>query len=187
MALEDMIGSIYQTNMGLPLQYGNLYNNMYAPMYGYGQSQANNMAQLGGQSMGLYGNLAGQQASMYQSELPFQMEQQKFNSLAPVLSGLLGQFGMGGGGGGIGPINMSFKRPDVMSGYQGAVNNAYSNARSYDGWMNDNFSNHMDKMPKMPQAGGPAGPRPSGPATGGGFPQPSRPSAGGSFGGKMFF
>ncbi len=153
MDLSGMIGSIYNTNMQLPLAYGNMYNNMYNPMYGYGQSQAGNMAQLGGQAMGLYGNLAGQQASMYQSELPFQMQQQQWNSLAPVLGGLLGQFGMGGGAS-ISPINMSFNRPNVMSGYQGAVNSAYSNARSYDDWMNANFQKHSAMMPQMPKPQG---------------------------------
>lgn len=187
MGLEDMIGSIYNTNMQLPLAYGNMYNNAYGPMYGYGQSQAGNMAQLGGQSMGLYGNLAGQQASMYQSELPLQMQQQQWNSLAPVLSGLLGQFGMGGGQS-ISPINMSFRRPDVMSGYDSAVNNAYSNARSYDGWMQDNFQDHMSKLPTMPKPqgggvtqtyGGWGGPQnPPSPAPRPPAPQPE-PKAGG--------
>jgi hypothetical protein len=174
MDLSGMIGSIYNTNMQLPLQYGNMYNNMYNPMYGYGQSQAGNMAQLGGQAMGLYGNLAGQQASMYQSELPFQMQQQQWNSLAPVLGGLLGQFGMGGGAS-ISPINMSFNRPNVMSGYQGAVGNAYSNARGYDGWMQNNFTQHSGMMPQMPQPQGGGGGQ-----TFGGYVPQNPPPAGAS-------
>lgn len=170
MAIEDLLGGIIQ----LPLGYGNMTNNMYSPMYGYGQSQGNNMAQLGGQSMGLYGNLAGQQASMYQSELPFQMEQAKWNSIAPVLGGLLGQFGLGGGN--IGGINMSFNRPNVMAGYQGAVNNAYSNARGYDGWMNDNFNQQRDSMPQLPtqKGGGPVNDTGFAPGAGP-MPTPQRP------------
>jgi hypothetical protein len=143
MALEDLIGGLYQFNMGLPLQYANpnfsFLNNQAGNMTSLGNQYQGNMGSLGGQAiggsaslgnsaMGLYGNLAGQQASMYQSELPMQMEMQKYNSLAPALSGLLGQFGGGGMGGmNISPINMNFNRPDVMSGYQGAVNNAYKN------------------------------------------------------------
>jgi hypothetical protein len=142
MALEDLIGSLYQYNMGLPLNYANPYfsflNNQAGNMTSLGNQYQGNMGSLGGQAiggsaslgnsaMGLYGNLAGQQASMYQSELPMQMEMQKYNSLAPALSGLLGQFGGGLGGMNISPISMNFNRPDVMGGYQGAVNNAYKN------------------------------------------------------------
>jgi hypothetical protein len=142
MALEDLLGSLYQFNMGLPLQYANPYfnflNNQAGNMTSLGNQYQNNIGSLGGQaiggsaslgnsSMGLYGNLAGQQAQMYQSELPMQMEMQKYNSLAPALSGLLGQFGGGMGGMNISPISMNFNRPDVMGGYQGAVDNAYKN------------------------------------------------------------
>jgi hypothetical protein len=132
----------------MPVAYGNMYtnmyNSMYNPMYSYGQSQAGNMAQLGGQSMGLYGNLAGQQASMYQAELPMQMEQAKWNSLAPALSGLLNQIGFGGVN--LSPLSMQFNRPDVMAGYGSAVGNAYQNARGYDGWMQQNFAGHQGAM-----------------------------------------
>lgn len=156
MSLEGLLGQM----VGLPVAYGNMYGNMYSnmynPMYGYGTSQAGNMAQLGGQSMGLYGNLAGQQASMYQAELPMQMEQAKWNSIAPALSGLLSQIGFGGAN--ISPLSMKFNRPDVMSGYDGAVNKAYSNARSYDPWMQQNFAGHQQAMqtamPKNPFSGG---------------------------------
>jgi hypothetical protein len=105
------LGNQYQGNMG-----------------SLGGQAIGGSASLGNSAMGLYGNLAGQQASMYQSELPMQMEMAKYNSLAPALSGLLGQFGGGGMGGmNISPISMNFNRPDVMGGYQGAVNNAYKN------------------------------------------------------------
>jgi hypothetical protein len=130
----------------LPVAYGNMYTSAYSPMYSYGQSQGNNMAQLGGQAMGLYGNLAGQQASMYQSELPMQMEMSKWNSLAPALSGLLGQLGVDNTA--IGPLNVSFNRPDVMGGYAGAVSQAKEGVRGYDDWMN---SNHEEQMARMPQ------------------------------------
>lgn len=141
MALEDLLGSIYQTNMGLPLQYA-------LPWYQFQGQQSGNMAGLGGQyvggmaglgntaisnagalgqgAMGLYGNLANTQAGMYQSELPIQLEAQKYNSLAPALAGLLNQFGGVGGGMNISPISMQYNRPDVMAGYQGAVNNSYN-------------------------------------------------------------
>ena len=172
MSLEGLLGQM----VGLPVAYGNMYtnmyNSMYNPMYSYGQSQAGNMAQLGGQSMGLYGNLAGQQASMYQAELPMQMEQAKWNSIAPALSGLLGQIGFGGAN--ISPLAMQFNRPDVMSGYGSAVNSAYQNARGYDGWMQQNFAGHQqamqNAMPPNPfaaqaqQAQQPMPPRPRSPA-----------------------
>lgn len=139
MAMEDLIGSLYQYNMGLPLQYANPYfaflNSQAGNMAGMGNQYQNNVGSLGNQAigaygsmgnqaMGLYGQLAGQQAQMYQTELPIQMEAAKYNSLAPALSGLLGQFG-GFGGASISPINMQYNRPDVMGGYQGAVGNAY--------------------------------------------------------------
>jgi hypothetical protein len=143
MALEDLIGGLYQYNMGLPLQYANpnfnFLNNQAGNMTSLGNQYQSNIGSLGGQaiggsaslgnsSMGLYGNLAGQQSQMYQAELPMQMEMAKYNSLAPALSGLLGQFGGGGMGGmNISPISMNFNRPDVMGGYQGAVDNAYKN------------------------------------------------------------
>ena len=82
-----------------------------------------NAGQLGSSAMGLYGNLTGQEASMYQSELPMQMEMAKYNSLSPALAGLLGQGGMGSFD--ISPISMNFNRPDVMRGYQGAVDRSY--------------------------------------------------------------
>lgn len=140
MALEDLIGGLYQFNMELPLQYANPYfgflNNQAGNMASLGNTYQGNVGSLGNQAIGgasqlgnsamnLYGSLANTQAGMYQSELPMQMEMQKFNSLAPALSGLLGQFGGGFGGAGISPISMNFNRPDVMSGYQGAVDNSY--------------------------------------------------------------
>lgn len=155
MGIEDTLGSMFNTALQLPVAYGGMYNNAYAPMYGYGQSQGSNMAQLGGQSMGLYGNLAGQQASMYQSELPMRMEMAKYNSMMPVLQGLLSQYGLGGMAGSFQPISMEFNRPDVMGGYQGAVNGAYSNARAYDGWMQSQQQQHMAQLPRMPDPGGP--------------------------------
>lgn len=88
-----------------------------------GGSYMSNVGQLGSSAMGLYGNLAGQEAAMYQSELPMQMEMAKYNSLSPVLAGLLGQGGMGSFD--ISPISMNFNRPDVMRGYQGAVDRSY--------------------------------------------------------------
>lgn len=205
--LESLIGQIYQQNTQLPLAYGNLYNQAYQPYYGYLQSQAGNAANLGGQNinaqaslgnqyigsagqlgssaMGLYGNLAGQEAAMYQSELPMQMEMAKYNSLSPVLAGLLGQGGMGSFN--ISPISMNFNRPDVMRGYQGAVDRSYnqlgsaygagsgaaSNAynqgmqgmQGYDETMAGAFAANLDSLPRrplqpgvLPQSGPPSGP-----------------------------
>lgn len=141
--LESLIGNIHQTNTQLPLQYGGMYGNAFAPMYGYYGQQANNMSSLGGQSMGLYGNLASQD-----------MDAQRFNSLAPVLSSLLGQYGGGGGGFGISSIN------SPMAGYQGVVDNAYRQARSYDGNMEKKFKDHMGMLPKAPYMAPPAAPAP---------------------------
>jgi hypothetical protein len=137
--MEDMISQLYQYNMGLPLQYANPYfaflNSQAGNMAGMGNQYQSNVGSLGnqaigqygslgGQAMGLYGQLAGQQSDMYRTELPIQMEAAKYNSLAPALSGLLGQFG-GFSGANISPINMQYNRPDVMGGYQGAVGGAY--------------------------------------------------------------
>lgn len=171
MALEDLIGSLYGINTQLPLQYGSLYSQAYNPYFSYLGNQAGNMASLGSANMGqvgqmgqqgmnLYGQLAGQQAQMYQTELPMQMEMAKFNALAPVLGGLLGQGGFGGLPG-IGQLSMNFNRPDVMSGYQGAVDRGFNelkgaygsavgNTRSYDNTMSGAFADMMDKMPTAP-------------------------------------
>jgi hypothetical protein len=146
MALEDLLGGLYQFNMGLPLQYANPYFNFLGGqagnvaglgnayqgnMGGIGQQAVGQAGSLGQGAMGLYGNLANTQAGMYQSELPMQMEMQKYNSLAPALSGLLNQFGgFGGGGLNISPISMQFNRPDVMAGYQGAVDNSFNQMNS---------------------------------------------------------
>jgi len=180
--MMNMIGQIYGQNQQLPLQYGGLYQNAYAPYFNYAGQQAGNMAGLGQQNigttgqigqqnigttgqigqgaMGLYGNLANTQAGMYQSELPFQMQSQMFNSLAPVLGGLLSQGGFGGLPG-ISPVQMNFNRPDVMSGFQGTVNQAYDkvgnaygqavgNTQSYDAPGGGMMADMMDKMPTAP-------------------------------------
>lgn len=177
--------AVLQQMVGLPVGYGNMYTNMYSPMYGYGQSQAGNMAQLGGQSMSLYGNLAGQQASMYNNELPMRMEQAKWNSLAPALSGLLNQIGFSGVN--LSPLSMQFNRPDVMSGYGGAVNSAYQNARGYDGWMQQNFAGQQSMMPPNPFSGGGGGYGGGGFGGGGGQTNvnrgaPARPGPGRQYG-----
>ena len=139
MALEDLIGSMYQFNMGMPLQYANPYfqymgnqaNNMAGVGNAYqgnmgsiGTNSINQAGQLGSSAMGLYGGLANTQANMYGSEMPARMEMARFNALGPALSGLLGQFG--GNGAAIGSYDMKFDRPDVMKGYQGAVDNSYN-------------------------------------------------------------
>lgn len=174
MALEDLIGNIYQQNMQLPIAYGGLYNQAYSPYYQYLGNQANNqtslgtsfmgqMGNMGSQSMGLYGQLSGQQSDMYRSELPIQFEEQKYNSLAPVLSGLLGQFEGFGNIPAISGISMKYDRPNVMAGYQGAVDRAYGgvqgaydqsskNAGQYDQEFRGAFGTMMDRMPAPPWA-----------------------------------
>jgi hypothetical protein len=163
-----------------------MYQSAYAPYFQYAGQQAGNMASLGQQNIGttgqigqgamsLYGNLANTQAGMYQSELPFQMQSQMFNSLAPVLGGLLSQGGFGGLPS-ISPVQMNFNRPDVMSGYQGAVNRAYGsvgnaynqsvqNTKSYDDQVGSMMADMMDKMPRAPYMQQPQAPA----------PQPARP------------
>jgi hypothetical protein len=147
-ALTGLLGNLAQQQQQLPLQYGNMYQSAYAPGFNYFGQQANNMTNLGQAGMGLYGNLAGQQASMYQSELPIQMEAAMFNSLAPALSGLLGQSGLNIPG--LGPLQMNFNRPDVMGGYQGVMDSAYNNARGYDSTVGAMQADMMDKMPVAP-------------------------------------
>jgi hypothetical protein len=190
--LENLIGQLYQTNTQLPLQYGQMNNQAFAPYYSYLQSQAGNAANLGGQNinaqaslgnqyignagqlgssaMGLYGTLAGQEAGMYQSELPMQMEMAKYNSLSPVLAGLLGQGGMGGFN--ISPISMDFNRPNVMRGYGRTVGNSYDQLgraygtgsaaandaygqgmqgmQGYDETMGGAFADNLDRLPSAP-------------------------------------
>lgn len=171
MALEGLIGNLAQVGAQLPLNYGQMYQGAYQPGFNYYNNQAGNMAQLGntmlsntaqlgGQGMNLYGNLAGQQTSMYQSELPFRMEQAQFNALAPMLGGLLGNLGLGSMPQ-LSPINVEFNRPDVMAGYQPAVNMAYdklgsaygqanADTRSYDRQFNQLHAGMMDRMPTAP-------------------------------------
>jgi hypothetical protein len=123
------VGNAYQGNVGsLGNQYqqgvagaGNAYQ---GNMGSIGTSAIGQAGQLGSSAMGLYGGLANTQAGMYSSELPVRMEMAKYNALAPALSGLLGQFG--GGGINLGSVNMEFNRPDVMKGYQGAVDNSFN-------------------------------------------------------------
>lgn len=124
------VGNAYQGNVG---SLGNTYqsgvsslgNSYQGNMGSIGTNSINQAGQLGSSAMGLYGGLANTQANMYGSEMPARMEMAKFNALGPALSGLLGQFG-GGGGAAIGSYDMKFDRPDVMKGYQGAVDNSYN-------------------------------------------------------------
>jgi len=164
--MQQLVGQL----AGLPLQYGSLTQSAYQPFFNYAGSQANNMAGLGqsylrdtgaiGQGgMNLYGSLANNQAQMYTSELPFQMEQQQFNSIAPVLSGLLGSFGYNVPD--LSPISMSYNRPDIMSGYgsavqgaYGALNNAYDRSVQNAKYMDQPFmqmqADMMDRLPAAP-------------------------------------
>lgn len=131
--LESLIGSIYGQNLQLPLAYGGMYQTASNPLFQYYGNQAGNMTSIGNQSMGLYGTLAAQD-----------MDAQRYNSLAPVLSGLLGQFsGFGGGGFNISPISSG------MRGYQGVVDRAYRESRNYD---DDMASAHRDMMSNLPKA-----------------------------------
>ena len=165
-ALATLMGTLAQNQSQLPLQYGGLYGQAYSPAFNYFGNQANNMTTLGQAGMGLYGNLAGQQASMYQAELPHQMEMAMYNSLAPALSGLLGQGGFGPIPG-IAPLNVQFNRPNVMQGYQGVMDQAYNQAQGYDGAFGATFGDMMDKMPQAPHL------RPQAPAP---APAPQYPS-----------
>lgn len=132
--LESLIGNIYGTNLQVPLNYGDMYMKAQSPLFGYYGNQANSMAGLGQNSMNLYGSLAQQSA-----------DSSRFNALAPALSGLLNQFsGFGGGGINIGAMS------DPMSGYQGVVNNAYREARSYDDDMRKAHQEMMGNLPKAP-------------------------------------
>jgi hypothetical protein len=167
-SLMGLIGNLAQQQNQLPLQYGQMYQNAYAPGFNYFNNQAQNMTNLGGQSMGLYGNLAGQQSQMYQSELPFQRDMQMFNSIAPVLSGLLGQGGMSLPA--FSPINMQFNRPDVMGGFQGVVDNAYKQTKGYDGAVGGMMADQMDKMPVAPYLQQPQQPPQPQPAIGSAMP-----------------
>lgn len=148
--LESLIGNIYSTNLGLPLQYGQMYqgafNNAYSPLMGYYGNQANNMTSLGNQAMGLYGTLSGQA-----------LEANRFNALAPALAGLLNQFGGFGGGQGLSIGNIS----SPLDGYNSAIDGAYQQAKSYDGRM-ETLGTEMRKrmlgaMPKAPYMSQPGG------------------------------
>jgi hypothetical protein len=147
-ALAGLMGQLGTAGMQLPLGYGQLYQNAYAPGFNYFGQQANNMTNLGQAGMGLYGNLAGQQASMYQAELPHMADMAMFNSLAPALSGILGSAGMGNFN--ISPMQMQFNRPDVMGGYQGVMDRSYNEAKGYDGLVGGMQADLLDKMPTAP-------------------------------------
>jgi hypothetical protein len=121
-AYQGNVGSLGNTYQGGVAGLGNTYQ---GNMGSIGTNSINQAGQLGASAMGLYGGLANTQANMYGSEMPARMEMARFNALGPALSGLLGQFG-GGAGDAIGSYNMDFNRPDVMSGYQGAVDNSYN-------------------------------------------------------------
>lgn len=147
-ALAGLLGQLGAAGMQLPLQYGQLYQGAYAPGFNYFGQQANNMTNLGQAGMGLYGNLAGQQASMYQAELPHMAEMAMFNALAPALSGILGSAGLGSFN--ISPMQMQFNRPDVMGGYQDVMNRSYNEAKGYDGLVGGMQAGLLDKMPTAP-------------------------------------
>lgn len=147
-ALAGLIGQLGTAGMQLPLGYGQMYQGAYGLPFNYYGNQAGNMTALGQGGMGLYGNLAGQQASMYQAELPHMAEMAMFNALAPALGGILNSAGMGGIN--ISPMQMGFNRPDVMGGYQDVMNRSYDEAQRYDGLVGGMTADMMDKMPTAP-------------------------------------
>jgi hypothetical protein len=159
MAIEDIFGQLANTSMQLPLQYGGMYAGAYNPMFNYYTQGAGSAAGLGGGAMGLYGQLQGQQSAERTAALPYQWEAQKFNALAPLLSGLISQnsgfdgFNMPqlsapsyGGGGGDGR-DRGDRGGDE---YWKVVGDAYSKARAYDNDMQGAHQQMIGMLPKAP-------------------------------------
>lgn len=160
MAIEDMFGQLATTSMQLPLQYGNMYAGAYNPMFNYYTQGGGNAAQLGGQAMGLYGQLQGQRSAERTAALPYQWEAQKFNALAPLLTGIIAQnsgfdgfsmpqlsapqLGYGGGGSDAGYDDGG------RDEYWNVVGDAYSRARAYDNDMRGAHQQMIGMLPKAP-------------------------------------
>lgn len=148
--LESLIGDVYRANQQLPLNYGQMYTQQFSPYYAFlaqqqqqlagnqgdvGQAGMSGASSLGSSSLGLYGQLAN-----------MQQEQQRFNSLAPVLGSLLNQFGGPGGGFNLPAISAI---GDPMAGYANATGGAYqqlANAQNRAYQENQNVPNAFGKQ-----------------------------------------
>ena len=160
MDMSGMIG-LAQTGMQMPLQYGNMYQQGYSPLFQYYGNQAGNVAGLGNQFMGQMGNMGQGSMNLYGNMAQHMMDAQQFNAVAPALKGLLAGSG----------YNIDFGQMDinpVMQGYndavgrayggvQGAYNQSMANQGRYDQPMQNAFTGMMGMMPRAPYMEPPKG------------------------------
>ena len=180
MGLEDLIAQMYAKNLDLPLGYGQMWNNTYKPAYdfqnqmgsnnaNFQSSQGNNRAGIAQSGIGATGNIGSSAISGYGGVAGLDAQAQQFNSLSPVLSGLMSQYAPAGSAAlpSIAPMQQNY-----LGGYGNMVNQGYQNVNSQVqggyGEMDKNqseygnaqdkvrtdfgdaFRNQMGKMPKNP-------------------------------------
>ena len=149
MGLEELIAKMYETNTNLPLGYGQLWNNTYKPAFdfqnqmgtnnaNFQSSQGNNRAGVAQSGIGATGNIAtagigamgnlGSSAiNSYGGVAGLDAQAQQFNSLSPVLAGLMSQYAPAGSQAlpSIAPMKQNY-----LGGYGDMVNQGYGNVNS---------------------------------------------------------
>lgn len=135
--LENLISDIFRANQQLPLQYGQMYGAMYAPMYQFYDNQGRNATSIGNQAISAYGQAA-----------TLDQDANRFNSLAPVLSSLLGQYSPKGMSFNIAPI-----QPMAQMGLRGFTRDAYNEAGRYGRDAERMFEQQRSVMPRAPYMG----------------------------------
>lgn len=180
MGLEELIAQMYNTNTNLPLGYGQMWNNTFKPAYdfqnqmgsnnaNFQSSQGNNRAGIAQSGIGATGNIGSSAIGGYGGIAGLDAQAQQFNSLSPVLSGLMNQYAPAGSQAlpGIRPMQQNY-----LGGYGNMVNQGYQNVNSQVqngyGQMDQNqsqygdaqdktrqdfgdaFGKQMDKMPRNP-------------------------------------
>jgi hypothetical protein len=138
MGLEDLIAQMYAKNLDLPLGYGQMWNNTYKPAYdfqnqmgsnnaNFQSSQGNNRAGIAQSGIGATGNIGSSAISGYGGVASLDAQAQQFNSLSPVLSGLMSQYAPAGSAAlpSIAPMQQNY-----LGGYGNMVNQGYQNVNS---------------------------------------------------------
>jgi hypothetical protein len=146
MGLEELIAQMYNTNTNLPLGYGQLWNSAYKPAYDFQNQMANNNANfqssqgnnragvaqsgigatgnIAQAGIGAMGNLGSSAISGYGGVAGLDAQAQQFNSLSPVLAGLMSQYAPAGSQA---LPNITPMKQDYLGGYGGMVNQGYGN------------------------------------------------------------
>lgn len=146
MGLEELIAQMYNTNTNLPLGYGQMWNNTYKPAFdfqnqmgtnnaNFQSSQGNNRAgvaqsgigatgNIAQSGIGAMGNLGSSAISGYGGVAGLDAQAQQFNSLSPVLAGLMSQYAPAGSQAlpSIAPMKQNY-----LGGYGDMVNQGYGN------------------------------------------------------------